>query len=140
MEDNRPYKIPWPKGLVEYIRDRCAQQHYIFFSNKLGKAICSHCGTEFDLCELPHLKHEPDDGKLTTYCPECGAGVTPKDMRYGRKRLTDYGRITWTRGYGSVTFIETDKFIIDYKLPHPSVILVPDQQIRISKKEQTRMD
>ena len=140
MEDNRPYKIPWPKGLVEYIRDRCAQQHYIFFSNKLGKAICSHCGTEFDLCELPHLKHEPDDGKLTTYCPECGAEVTPKDMRYGRKRLTDYGRITWTRGYGAVTFIETDKFIIDYKLPHPSVILVPDQQIRISKKEQTRMD
>ena len=140
MEDNRPYKIPWPKGLVEYIREHCAREHYLFFSNKLGKAKCSHCGTEFDLCELPYLKHEPDNGRLTTYCPECGATVTPKDMRYGRKRLQDCGRITWTRGYGSVTFIETDVFIIDYETPFPSVLLTPDMQIRLDGKRQERFD
>ena len=139
MEDNRPYKITWPKDLKDYILRDCARRHYMFFSKKYGLAACTHCGTEFKLDDMPYLRHE-SSCRVETYCPECGAPVIPKDMRYGRKKLTDNGRVTWIRGYGSVTFIETDIFTIDYKLPHPTVILSPDQQIRISKKSQERYD
>ena len=34
MEDNRPYKIPWPKGLKEYILEDCARHYYMFFFDK----------------------------------------------------------------------------------------------------------
>ena len=139
MEDNRPYKIPWPKGMTEYIIENCAQHYYMFFSTKHGVAACTHCGSEFNLSDLPTLQHE-SGRKLRVSCPECGKQMIPKDMRYGRKKLTDNGRITWIRGYGPVTFIETDIFTIDYKLPHPTVIISPDQQIRISKKSQERYD
>lgn len=139
MEDNRPYKIPWPKGLKEYILEDCARHYYMFFSTKHGLATCTHCGTEFDLNEMQHLTHE-SGYQLETWCPKCNARVIPKDMRYGRKKLTDRGRVTWFRGYGPVTFIESDIFIIDYKMPHPTVIISPDQQIRLSAKSQERYD
>lgn len=139
MEDNRPYKIPWPKDLTEYIIRECARRYYMFFSTKHGVAACTYCGTEFNLNDLPHLQHE-SSCRCEINCPECGTSLIPKDMRYGRKKLTDNGRVTWIRGYGSVTFIETDIFTIDYKLPHPTVILSPEQQIRMSAKSQERYD
>ena len=140
MEDNRPYKIQRPKGLTEYIRTECARHHYMFFSKKQNKAICSCCGSEIDLKHLPPLVHEPDNGRLNILCEVCKASVTPKDMRYGRKKLTDRGRVTWTRGIGSVTFIETDIYVIDYKQPYPTVMIRPDMQIRITKEKQERFD
>lgn len=140
MEDNRPYKIPRPKGLTGFIHTECARHHYMFFSTKLNKAMCSCCGTEYDLERLPRMAHEPQNGKNPIFCPECKTYVTPKDMRYGRKKLKDYGRVTWTRGCGPVTFIETDIYIIDYETPYPRIGICPDQQIRISKKDQKRYD
>ena len=140
MKDDRPYKIPWPKGIKEYIIEECAKHYYMFFSRKSGLATCTRCGMEFDLDELPHLKHEPENRRVRIYCPECGAETTPKDLRYGRNKLEDRGRITWTRGYGPVTFVETDVFFIDYDLPHPTLILQPEQQLRLSAKSQERYD
>lgn len=139
MGDNRPWKIQWPKGLKEYILQDCAKDYYMFFSTKAGRAACTHCGAEFDLKKLPAMKHDAT-GAVRISCPECGEMVTPKDMRYGRKKLTDRGRVTWMRGYGSVTFVETDYFVIDYKMPHPTLMISPDMQLRLSAKSQQRFD
>lgn len=138
-KDDRPFKIRPPKDLAEYIRRNCARHSYMFFSDKIGKAMCSRCGTEFDLADLPHMKHEASN-RVQIWCPECGTQVTPKDMRYGRKKLTDRGRITWTKAIKGVTFFETDEFIIDYKAPHPTVLIAPVEMIRLSAKSQERWD
>lgn len=140
MEDNRPYKINPPKDLGEYIRRNCARRFYMFFSNKVGKAKCSYCGTEFDLEKIPYLKHEKTTGQVQISCPECGMQVTPKDMRYGRKKLRDFGRITWVKAIKGVTFFETDEFIIDYTTPLPAVLILPVEMIRLSAKSQERWD
>lgn len=143
MEDTRPYKIPRPKGLEKYILENCPETDYIFFSQKEDWWECTHCGHRGKLDELPVIpSHVPrrDNGKLTTHCPHCGAVVTPKDARYGRKSLTDRGRIIWTRGIGRVTFVEVDIFAIDYTTLPPTVWIGPDEQLRLSAKSQERWD
>lgn len=143
MEDTRPYKIPRPKGLEKYILENCTATDYIFFSKKEDWWECTHCGHRGKLDELPVApKHVPrgDNGKITTRCPHCGAVVTPKDARYGRKSLTDRGRIIWTRGIGRVTVVEVDIFAIDYTTLPPTVRIGPDEQLRLSAKSQERWD
>lgn len=137
-KDDRPWKIPRPKGMAEYILRYCQAQPYVIFSTKLGWGACTQCGHEFSLSDMP-MTHSKD-GSLTVRCPECGCRAVPKDMRYGRKKLMDKGRIVWSRAYGRVTFVEVDKFIIDYQTPHPAVLLEPDEMIRLSADSQIRMD
>ena len=145
MEDNRPYKIPRPKGLADYILKKCVREHYMIFSKKHNVAACTRCGAEIPLDELPDIKHWPNTNIYPKAvgarpCPRCGARTIPKDVRYGRKGLTDLGRIIWTRAYGAATFIEVDEFIVNYDMPHPGVSISPIQLIRLDAKSQQRWD
>ena len=138
--DDRPWKIRKPKGMAEYILKNCQSTNYLIFSEKTGTAVCTCCNKEFDMQkEGIYLVHSGDE-KLTTNCPLCGARAVPKNARYGRKSLRDEGRVIWFTKYGAVTFMEMDKFIIDYMTPHPSIWTAPVQQIRMKAGEQTRMD
>ena len=145
MEDNRPYRIPRPKGLRDYILKNCAKETYLIFSTKHNIAACTRCGAEFPLEEVPDMQHRPNavvhpPGAGMRRCPRCGTLAAPKDIRYGRKCLTDFGRVVWTRAYGAVTFIEVDEFIIGYGTPHPGVSIAPIQMIRLDAKSQERWD
>lgn len=143
MEDTRPYKIPRPKGLEKYILENCPATDYIFFSQKEDWWECTHCGHRGKLSGsgiIPVHTSQRDQGRVTTNCPKCGALVTQKDARYGRKKLTDRGRIIWTRGIKSVTFVNVDIFTIDYTVLPPKVRIGTDSQIRISGKSQERWD
>lgn len=98
MEDNRPYKIPAPKDLADYILKECAKETYLIFSKKHNIAACTRCGAEFPMEEVPDMQHRPNakihpQGAGMRWCPKCGALAAPKDIRYGRKGLTDYGRV-----------------------------------------------
>lgn len=143
MEDTRPYKIPRPKDLEKYILENCQDINYIFFSQKEDRWECTNCGHRGKLRGseiIPVHTRQRDQGRVTTHCPKCGALVTQKDSRYGRKKLTDRGRIIWTRGIKSVTFVNVDIFTIDYTVLPPKVRIGPDSQIRISRKKQERWD
>ena len=140
MDDDRRWKIRPPKGLAEYIQRHCQNQNYLIFSEKTGTAVCTCCNEEFSMeQEGVYLTHSRG-AELTTFCPRCGAEVIPKNVRYGRKSLQDEGRIIWFRKHGAATFMEMDKFIIDYQDPHPSIWTAPVQQIRLSANSQIRMD
>ncbi len=136
--DDRPWKIQRPKGMREYILEHCQETNYIVFSGKENWCYCTGCGEMMDMNGL-YLAHSKDK-RVTTVCPKCGRDVVPKDVRYGRKKLTDRGRIVWTKVYGAVTFLEVDEFIIDYMELVPQVWVAPVEQIRLSAKEQTRVD
>jgi hypothetical protein len=143
MEDTRPYKIPRPKGLEKYILENCQDINYIFFSQKEDWWECTRCGHRGKLRGseiIPVHTPQGEERKVKTWCPNCGAEVTQKDVRYGRKKLTDRGRIIWTRGIKSVTFVNVDIFTIDYTVLPPKVRIGPDSQIRISGKSQERWD
>ena len=137
-KDTRPWKIPLPKGLKEYVLRNCQRRAYLIFDNKADRCVCTACGGEFHAGGL-YLRHSRD-GRVTTYCPKCGRKAVPKEARYGRKKLTDRGRIIWSRAYGAVTIIEIGEFIIDYRALHPEVWYCSVEQIRLSKKEQKRWD
>lgn len=138
--DDRRWKIRPPKGISEYILRKCQDTNYLIFSEKTGTAVCTCCDEEFSMeQEGIYLTHS-SGAELTTYCPRCGARVIPKNARYGRKLLRDEGRIIWFRKHGAATFMEMDKFIIDYQTPHPSIWTAPVQQIRLSADSQIRMD
>lgn len=147
MDDNRPYKIPRPKGLTEYVLKHCQRQGYLIFSEKEEKIICTRCGAEFPLQKMPWIRHAPDGrrperdaGFLEEMCPHCRNTGLPKNIRYGRKSLRDYGRIIWMRAYGKVTFLEVDRFLIDYEDPHTKVYYDATEQIRLSAEKQERWD
>ena len=136
--DDRPWKIQRPKGMREYILEHCQAHAYLIFSTKLGRCVCTACNREVSTEGLV-LSHSADCS-TTTWCPSCGRKVVPKDVRYGRKKLKDTGRITWMRAYGRVTYIEVDEFVIDYTTPHPAVLVAAAEQIRLTKDSQVRMD
>ena len=139
MADDRPWKIRRPKDIREYILRRCQEQPYLIFDEKLQTCVCTACDKEISMKETGYMTHCADR-KVTMRCPECRAKVVPKNNRYGRKGLTDTGRIVWTRACGPVTFIEVDVFTIDYTMPHPGVWIAPDSQLRLVKKKQERFD
>ena len=137
-KDDRPWKIPRPKGMAEHILRECQSQPYLIFSKKLNMGTCTRCGEEFSLDGM--LMYHSADARITVTCPSCRCAAVPKDIRYGRKKLLDKGRLTWMRAYGPVTFIEVDRFVIDYTMPHPAVFIEPHEMIRLSADSQIRMD
>lgn len=137
-KDIRPWKIPRPKGMKEFVLDKCQRSNYLFFSYKRERCFCTACRKEVDIYDLPPLAHS--DGHVTIPCPECGRDAIPKDMRYGRKGLLDKCRVTWSRGYGPVTFIQVDECVIDYRNVYPEVTIAATEQIRLAKGSQKRYD
>ena len=135
-KDDRPRKIPRPKNITEYILRNCQRRSYLIFDNKKNLCVCTGCGEEYSMGGLP-LRHS---SAASVRCKKCGRLVTPKEARYGRKKLADRGRILWSRAYGAVTIMELDEFIIDYRTPHPEVRYCPVEQIRMSGKKQERWD
>ena len=139
-KDNRPYKLRAPKDLKDYVLQYCARRRYLIFSRKTGRISCTGCGEEWNLEDSPWLAYHDADGSRLEFCPRCSQRAITKDARYGRKKLTDQGRITWTRKRKETTYIETDRFVIDYTGMKPEVYLKADQQIKLSKKKQERFD
>ena len=138
--DSRKWKLRPPKGLGDFIRGHCAERFYIVFDEKHGMATCTGCNEEFDYEDLGMWFTHSKDASMTVGCPLCGRPCIPKNVRYGRNGLRDEGRVIWFRAIGGVTFMEMDDFIIDYRTVHPTIWAAPSQQIRLSKKDQMRLD
>lgn len=139
-KDNRPYKLRAPKDLKDYVLQYCARRRYLIFSRKTGRISCTGCGEEWNLEDSPWLANHDPDGSRLEFCPRCSQRAITKDARYGRKKLIDQGRITWMRKRKESTYIETDRFVIDYSSIKPEVYFKADQQIKLSKKTQERFD
>ena len=138
--DSRKWKLKAPKNLAEFIRQNCADQGYIIFSEKISTAVCTRCNGEFNYEDLGMWFTHSKDASLGVACPLCGKKGIPKNARYGRKNLQDSGRVIWFRRHGAVTYMQMDDFIIDYRTPHPAIWTAPSQQIRLCKGSQIRMD
>lgn len=137
-KDDRPWKIRRPKGMEKYILENCQVTNYMIFKTTENWWLCTGCGEKMEMNGWP-LVHSKDRRVVVT-CPHCGREAVPKDARYGRKGLMDHGRIAWTKAYKAVTFLEVDEFLIDYGPVPPAVRVFPTEQIRLSAKEQKRMD
>lgn len=131
--DNRPYKIKPPKDLAEYITKVVADETYLIFDRKRDWVYCTRCG------KTEKLSKQADENyrhNKKTICPFCGAEAIAKDARYGRKNITEYGRILWFRRYGRITFAELDEYRIDYTTVPARVSFWPSAQYRFCKESQ----
>lgn len=128
-----PYKLQRPKDLEDYILRVVADNTYLIFNRKKDTCRCTRCGSWNKISDLTgtYLSH---NGK--SHCPNCGAEAICKEERYGRKNITEYGRILWFRKNKSVTFAQLDEYQIDYTGMCPKVIFWPSVQYKFSKKEQ----
>ena len=77
------------------------------------------------------LKHN-----VKYYCYDCCKDAIVKESRYGRKNITEYGRILWFRKHGRVTFAELDEYQINYADWEPKVSFWPSAQYRFTKESQ----
>lgn len=130
----RPYKIKPPKDLADYVTGIVADHAYLIFDWKKDRCRCTRCGTEHKISEMndgEFLKHNEKH-----YCYDCGDTAICKEFRYGRKNITEYGRILWFRKHGRVTFAELDEYRIDYTDWEPKVSFWPSAQYRFTKELQ----
>ena len=130
----RPYKIKPPKDLADYIIRSVADHTYLIVDRKADRCRCTRCGAENKISEMydgETLKHN-----VKYYCYDCCKDVIVKESRYGRKNITEYGRILWFRKHGRVTFAELDEYRIDYTEWEPKVSVWPSAQYRFTKESQ----
>ena len=91
----RPYKIKPPKDLADHITKIVADHTYLIFDRKEDRCRCTRCGAENKISEMydgETLKHN-----VKHYCYDCCKDAIVKESRYGRKNITEYGRILWFR-------------------------------------------
>lgn len=130
----RPYKIKPPKDLADHITKIVADHTYLIFDRKADRCRCTSCGAESKISEMYDeevLKHN-----VKYYCYDCCKDAIVKESRYGRKNITEYGRILWFRKHGRVTFAELDEYRIDYTDWEPKVSFWPSAQYRFTKETQ----
>lgn len=129
----RPYKIKPPKDLADYVTGIVADVTYLIFDRKKDRCRCTRCGTERKISEMndDDLKHNKKH-----YCYACNTEAICKDSRYGRKNITEYGRILWFRKHGRITFAQLDEYQIDYTGWKPKVSFRPSAQYRFAKESQ----
>lgn len=131
-----PLKIRQPKGLADYILKNCAKETYLIFDPKIDLCVCTRCGSKKKISRMndgDYLMHN-----LKHFCYECGADATCKEYRYGRKNITDYGRILYLTKRGRTTYAQLDEYIINYdKLMIPSVDTWTSAQYKFNSDEQT---
>lgn len=130
----RPYKIKPPKDLADYIIKTVADHTYLIVDRKADRCRCTRCGAENKISEMydkDYTKHN-----VKHYCYDCCKDAIVKESRYGRKNITEYGRILWFRKHGRVTFAELDEYQIDYTGWEPKVSFWPSAQYRFTKETQ----
>ncbi len=126
-----PYKLKRPADLESYILKCVADKAYLIFEKKTKTLLCTRCGKKAKSIEVEYLQH-----KGQAYCPFCGEGAIAIEKRYGRKNLTEFGRILWFRKAGRVTFAQLDEYDIDYTGDKPKVYFWPSAQYRFCKESQ----
>ena len=126
----KPYKLKRPAGLEKYVIAQ-ADETYLIYSPKEESVYCTRCGKTVKTQQVKNYSH-----KHANYCPHCGSGGITLNKRYGRKGITEYGRILWFRKYGRVTFAQLDEYDIDYTGDKPKVIFWPSAQYRFCKELQ----
>ena len=130
----RPYKIKPPKDLGAYIIRSVADYTYLIIDRKADRCRCTRCGAESKISEMydgETLKHN-----VKHYCYDCCKDAIVKEFRYGRKNITEYGRVLWFRKHGRTTFAELDEYRIDYTEWEPKVSFWPSAQYRFTKESQ----
>lgn len=130
----RPYKIKPPKDLADHITKIVADHTYLIFDHKADRCRCTRCGAESKISEMydgETLKHN-----VKHYCYDCCKDAIVKESRYGRKNITEYGRILWFRKHGRTTFAELDEYQINYADWEPKVSFWPSAQYRFTKESQ----
>lgn len=134
---NTPYDLKRPKELEEYILQVAADKSYLIFDKKALTIICTRCGAKrvWDQVYDGQLKHN-----MEHYCVDCGETVTCKEKRYGRKKLTERGRVLWMVAEEEKTYAQLDLYEIDYTGDEPKVWFVSDKQYMFTKAEQKRFD
>ncbi len=129
-----PYNIRRPADLKEFIL-ATADYTYVIFDQKQDKVRCTCCGK---IGKLPNLAEGVYKHNAETYCPFCGEKAIGKAAQYGRKNITEYGRVLWFRKYGRVTYAQLDEYQIDYteSTGMPSVSSWASAQYRFCKESQ----
>lgn len=130
-----PLKIKEPKGLADYILRNCAKETYLIFDPKIDLCVCTRCQTKKKISKMndgEYLKHNRKH-----FCYECGEEAICKEWRYGRKNITDYGRILYLIKRGRTTYGQLDEYIINYdRLMIPSVSTWTSAQYKFNSDEQ----
>lgn len=128
--DNRPYKIDRPDGVTRFVIEH-ADHTYLIFNRKNDELFCTKQNRKIDQ-SAEGLIHN-----CAEVCNRCRRGcvaVIPKESRYGRKGLTEYGRVLWFVHGDEEVYAQLDLYEIDYTAGYAEVTFVPDQQFCISDK------
>lgn len=129
----KPWNLKRPAKMAGYVIRVMADKTYLIYDTKADTIRCTRCGKTGKLSrELTYgLSHN-----VECHCPFCGEKAIAKSNRYGRKNLTEYGRILWLKKAGRVTFAQLDEYELDYTGEKPEVSFWPAAQYRFASDRQ----
>lgn len=129
-----PLNLKRPPGLVEFLIKKAASKHYAVFDNKTDSVYLTSINKTVRLSEFfpEGLKHNE---KLL--CLNYSTEIIAKEKRYGRKNITEFGRVLWFNKHNYDTYAQLDKYIIDYTGETASVYVWPSAQYKLSHQEQS---
>lgn len=130
----QPYNLKRPKGVEDYVIRRLAINTYLIFDRKKDTCRCTRCGATHKISKIQYKCHLAHNEK--SECPGCHNPAIAKEARYGRKGLTEYGRILWTTKRGNATYAQLDEFNLSFEGEEPKVYFWPSAQYKLTKKEQ----
>ena len=128
-----PYKLKRPAGLEKFILQQ-ADKTYLIFDRKEDTVLCTRCGAKHKLSEMNDYEYLEHNRKH--WCYDCRTEAVCKERRYGRRGLTEFGRILWTAKHGAATYAQLDEYQIIYTGDAPEVKYWVSAQYKFTAKEQ----
>ena len=129
--DNRPYKISRPDGVTKFVIEH-ADHTYLIFDRKTNEVRCTKLNKKIETTTAGLVHNRIDFCHRCDRC--CCTSAKQKERRYGRKGLTEYGRVLWAISQGKEVYAQLDLYKISYEAGFAEVSFVHDQQFCISEK------
>lgn len=132
---NQPLNLKRPKGLDKYLITTAAKTQYLIFDIKADTGYITKLDKKVKLSDYFNPKGLVHNGRIL--CIELNTEITLKEKKYGRKNITEYGRVLWFQKRGRTTYAQLDEYTIDYTGDEATVSYWASAQYKLNKDEQT---
>lgn len=131
---DNPYNLKRPKAIAKWLVSEAADKQYMIFDKKRDNVYITKTGKTVKLSDKyypPYMEHN-----VAYYSQDHKTEFILKDAKYGRKNMSEFGRILWFRKSGNTTYAQLDEYEINYERIPAEVYFEPACQYKFNRSEQ----
>lgn len=128
---DNPYNLKRPKAIAKWLVSEAADKQYMIFDKKRDNVYITKTGKTVKLSDKyypPYMEHN-----VAYYSQDHKTEFILKDAKYGRKHMSEFGRILWFRKSGNTTYAQLDEYEINYERIPAEVYFEPACQYKLTE-------